>query len=264
MKLVVLCDNNTYIDNYLLGEPALSFYLKNFDDEILFDVGYSNVFLKNAESLNIDIKNIKKIVLSHGHDDHTKGLLDISDKKQLFYCKGCFDAKRGETGIDASAPYSLNEIQTKFDAIEVNSKLCISQNLYILGPIPRQTNFEKVPNTLLKQTKDGWVVDDMQEDTALVYDGQEGLTIITGCSHSGICNIILYAKSLFNKPVKMVIGGFHLLKFDDQAQKTIDFLKQENIEKLYPCHCTCFDVKAEMKNQGLNVIEVGSGLTLEI
>ena len=64
MKLLVLCDNNTFIDSYLIGEPALSFYIENGKDKILFDLGYSNVFKFNAEKRNINLEKINKIVLS--------------------------------------------------------------------------------------------------------------------------------------------------------------------------------------------------------
>ncbi|MBQ1439018.1 MAG: MBL fold metallo-hydrolase [Solobacterium sp.] len=74
MKLTVLTDNNTIIDRYYLGEPALSFYLEDGDRRILFDTGYSDVFLRNAEALGIDLHAITDIVLSHGHNDHTGGL----------------------------------------------------------------------------------------------------------------------------------------------------------------------------------------------
>jgi len=74
MKLKVLEDNNTLIDMYYLGEPAASYYIEDGEDRILFDVGDSDAFLVNAQKMNIDIDNISKVVISHGHDDHTGGL----------------------------------------------------------------------------------------------------------------------------------------------------------------------------------------------
>lgn len=56
MKLVVLADNNTYIDQYYLAEPALSIYIENGDKKYLFDTGYSDVYLKNAAKLGIDLE----------------------------------------------------------------------------------------------------------------------------------------------------------------------------------------------------------------
>lgn len=74
MKLSVLCDNNTLIDQYFLGEPAVSYFVEIDDARILFDTGYSDVFLKNAETLGIDLSDLTHIVLSHSHNDHTNGL----------------------------------------------------------------------------------------------------------------------------------------------------------------------------------------------
>ncbi len=93
MFLTVLCDNNTFIDNYLLGEPALSFYIENGSDKILFDTGYSDVYVKNAKTMEIDLSKVNKIVLSHGHDDHTKGLKyhKFDKSVKLYCCEGCFE-----------------------------------------------------------------------------------------------------------------------------------------------------------------------------
>lgn len=74
MKLRVLEDNNTFIDKYYLGEPAVSYYIEDKDTKILFDTGYSDAFIKNAKSMGINLKDINKIMISHGHNDHTGGL----------------------------------------------------------------------------------------------------------------------------------------------------------------------------------------------
>ena len=263
MKLTILCDNNTYINKYLLGEPAFSVYIENEDDKILFDTGYSNVFLKNAEKLGIDVSKVNKIALSHGHDDHTNGLKYISHKPTLYYVQGCFEYKIGSKA-DANAPYTEEEIKDKFDAVMTNKCTEISNNLFYLGEIPRVTKFETLNPKLRVKKGDEIVVDELKDDTALVYNAEDGLYIITGCSHSGICNILSYAKKLFNKQIKLVIGGFHLRSLNESVDQAINFLKLENIERLYPCHCTTLDVKCEMKNRGLNVLEVGSGLVIEV
>ena len=73
MKLVVLADNNTYIDQYYLAEPALSIYIENGVKKYLFDTGYSDVYLKNAERLGIELESLDAVIISHGHNDHTGG-----------------------------------------------------------------------------------------------------------------------------------------------------------------------------------------------
>ena len=74
MKITVLVDNNTYIDRYYLAEPDVSYYLEEEKQRILFDTGYSDVFYKNAQSMDIDLNNLTHVILSHGHNDHSGGL----------------------------------------------------------------------------------------------------------------------------------------------------------------------------------------------
>ena len=74
MKLTVLVDNNTLIDRYFLAEPGLSFLIEDGDTVVLFDTGYSDIFLKNAWKIGLSLTNIDYLVLSHGHLDHTWGL----------------------------------------------------------------------------------------------------------------------------------------------------------------------------------------------
>lgn len=131
MKLTVLCDNNTFIDNYLLGEPALCFHIDNGKDKILFDMGYSGVYKTNAKKLGIDLNNLTKVVFSHGHDDHTRGLTTFNYKcrPQIYYCKGCFDRKKSST-CEIGAPYRLGKMQERFSMTEVLKPTKISENLY--------------------------------------------------------------------------------------------------------------------------------------
>ena len=115
MKLTVLVDNNTFIDQYFHGEPAASFYIETEEQKVLFDAGYSDILISNAEKMNIDLTELTHIVFSHGHDDHTKGLkylkekFNLSDKKLVAHPE-CFLPKfNGELYI--GSPFSEVEIQ---------------------------------------------------------------------------------------------------------------------------------------------------------
>jgi len=67
VKLTVLLDNNTFIDRYFLGEPGVSYFIEADGQKVLFDVGYSDAFIRNALKLNINLLDVDIIVLSHGH-----------------------------------------------------------------------------------------------------------------------------------------------------------------------------------------------------
>lgn len=268
MKLTVLVDNNTYIDQYYLGEPALSFYLEEAGQKILFDTGYSDVLLKNAEAMGIDLKAVEKIILSHGHNDHTRGLKFLEKtiglrNKVLITHPACF-APKAYGQLDIGSPFTLEELQEQTQLLLTKAAYKLSDRLYFLGEVERTQDFEN--NLSIGQTlvAGQWVEDKLLDDSALVYQSAAGLFIITGCSHSGICNIITYAQRLFaEQRIVGVIGGLHLLQTDERSKRTIEFLQKLNLQCLYPCHCVSLQVKAAMCSV-LPVTEVGVGLTIEI
>ena len=143
MKLTVLVDNNTYIDEYYYGEPAVSYYIEDEDTKILFDTGYSDVYIKNAEKMNIDLSNIDKIVISHGHDDHTGGLKYFNSNVELISHPVFFEHKEDEKGLYIGSPLSLEQLNSKYNLNLSRTPNKISDNIFYLGEIPTIFDFEK-------------------------------------------------------------------------------------------------------------------------
>lgn len=268
MKLTVLVDNNTYIDEYYFGEPAVSYYIATEDKHILFDAGYSDIFIKNAQKMNIDLRKLTHVVLSHGHNDHTEGLKYLHEEiglqnVTLIAHPDCFYPKYYEN-MYIGSPYSMDEIQTITNFQSVKTPYNITDNLIFLGEIPRKNSFEN-QKSIGKYEKDDVMLDDyLMDDSAMVYKTAQGFFVITGCSHSGICNIIEYAKEVCSDHrVIGVLGGFHLFEDNEQLRETINYLKKCNIKQFYPCHCVSLLAKAKMMEE-LPVSEVGVGMKLEI
>jgi len=146
MKLTILVDNNTFIDQYYHGEPAASFWLETEDKKILFDTGYSDILISNAMKMNIDLSQVTHIVFSHGHDDHTKGMRYLKDVTDLSKVKviahpECFLPKyNGELFI--GSPFSEEEITEMSDYLACKEPFAITDRLIYLGHISINNTFE--------------------------------------------------------------------------------------------------------------------------
>lgn len=266
VRLKVLVDNNTYIDQYYCGEPAVSYYIEDEDISLLFDVGYSDLFLRNAAALGVNLENISTIVISHGHDDHTRGLkyyFEQNYKNNISIIAHPDAFKEKLMGnLKICCPISQEELKEKCNLILTQDPIKVSKHITFLGEIPQLTNFENRKAIGKKVVGQNLVTDYVMDDTALVYKNENGIYIVTGCSHSGICNIVEYAKIVCkDSRVLGIIGGFHLFEVTEQVNKTIEYLKQNNVKELYPCHCTSFNVRAEI-HKNLPVKEVGVGLEI--
>ena len=154
----------------------------------------------------------------------------------------------------------MNEetIRKCFDLSAREDPYRISEHLLFLGQIRKKLPFEK-SYAIGKKYVDGTALEDrIEDDSALVYKGKDGLFIITGCSHAGICSIIEQAKEVCGEnKILGVIGGFHLFDVDERLHKTIDYFEENG------CHCVSLAAKIEMGKR-LPIHEVGVGLELEI
>ncbi len=267
MKLNILMDNNTEIDVYYLGEPAVSYWIETERKYFLFDAGYSDAFLKNAKGMGIDVTKAEAVLLSHSHNDHTGGLAPMMEldygKKMKFIAHPNALLPHDWNGMDIGSPVSEKALAEKFDLNLTKEPVWLTDKLVWLGEIPHTVEHEPA-YAIGTVEKDGKKEDDyIVDDTALAYVGEKGLSIVTGCSHAGICNIIAYAKKITGvEKVRSVLGGFHLFDVDERTKATIAYLKEENIPELYPCHCTSFAVRAAL-HQECPVKEVAVGTTLE-
>jgi len=165
-------------------------------------------------------------------------------------------------GLQTGSPLRADEVAKLFDLRLSAEPVQITPKLLFMGQIPQYFDFEdRVMTGYVLQ--DGEFVPDYDiDDTALVYTGKEGLFIITGCSHAGICNIIKHAQKLTGvEKIAGVIGGFHLFNVDDRLKGTIDYLESLNIKSLNPCHCVSLFARAEILKR-LPISETGTGMVL--
>jgi 7,8-dihydropterin-6-yl-methyl-4-(beta-D-ribofuranosyl)aminobenzene 5'-phosphate synthase len=269
MNLYVIVDNNTIIDKYYKGEPALSFYIEDNDCKILFDTGYSDIFLENARKMGINLCDIDCIVLSHGHNDHTCGLqylmnFEFNKKVKIFAHPLTFNKKIDADGPEIGCPVSIDDLNKKFELVLTDKPHNLSPTIKFLGEIPRTLDKSTVAvDKIIINNK--MVPDFHLDDSALVVTNNNRISIITGCSHSGLINIVDYALKISEtKDLKNIIGGFHLLdNTPTKAEEISKFLLSKNVKKITPCHCTNLLAKCVFSKY-FDVQEIGVGSCVEI
>lgn len=277
MKLKVLVDNNTCIDHYFLGEPGVSYLIEVDGINVLFDLGYSDVFIKNGIKMEVDFNNVDAVVISHSHLDHTWGLEPFiklmteamlenkSVKRPSFVAHPDVFLARTFFGNDEFGMNVTKDKVAKYFTLNLSKEpVWLSEHLVFLGEIPRLNNFEAAVAIGQIETESGLQADFNSDDSALVYRGDDGLVVITGCSHSGICNIIEYAKVVAgDNRIVDVIGGFHLMNTPNaQLLPTVDYFKSLGLDQLHACHCTDLQAKIALA-QVADLKEVGVGMVLQ-
>ncbi|MEA1994491.1 MAG: MBL fold metallo-hydrolase [Euryarchaeota archaeon] len=222
------------LEKFVEEKSGFSVFIEVFGKKILFDTSINKDILKNARKLNIDLSSADYIVLSHGHWDHTEGLQYLTDiEAEVIAHPACFDKKYYED-VSIGAPFTMEEMEEHFHVKLSKEPYFLTEKIVFLGEIPRRTPFESQdPLGYLTNGDNDFLLD----DSALAIKSQKGLIVISGCSHAGICNIIIHAKKVCNEDrIHAVLGGFHL--FDkEKTNKTVKFLTEQDIGHIYPAHC---------------------------
>lgn len=249
MKIAVLAENSAgrARSRECLAEWGLSLYLEVNGVRILFDSGHKGTFLHNADTLGIDLNKVDFIVLSHHHWDHTGGLRfhTFKAKKKLITHPRVPKKVLAEQDLDLS---------TDFELITSASPLEFSPDIYYLGEIPRQNDFEK----------GAYQDDPMPDDTAIAIKTNKGTIVVTGCSHAGVCNVAEYAKKVTGQSLYGVLGGFHLFEDDPAAiAGSIAYFKHEKPAFLFPMHCVDHAAMSEFYGN-FKVKKYGAGDIFEV
>ena len=246
---ITTLSENTVARVNLLAEWGLSILIEADGCKILLDTGLSFSAAYNAITLEIDLSRIDKIVFSHGHFDHTGGLLHI-----LKMVKGEVEviahpniwalkyAKRPERAVEyIGVPFPKEAAETLGASFNLTREpVWISENIVTSGEIPMITEYEKIDPILYVKEKGELKPDPLWDDQALFLKSEKGLIIILGCAHRGIINTIRHAQKLTGvESIYAVIGGTHLVTASPQRMDlTIAELLSFGIQRLGVSHCT--------------------------
>lgn len=227
---------NNELEKFDNDKSGFSLLINFYDKKILFDFGINNEVKINLQKIGLSEDDIDVLALSHGHIDHSDGLryLDFKKRKDLICHPNALDEKFfGEESI--GCPLKPEELNEKFNLIYSKKPYWIIENkIAFLGEIPREQSLSEneFPGKLSNGETDFCV-----DDSAIAINTSKGIVLVVGCSHSGIENIISYAKNILNNnKIYSIIGGMHILN-KERLEEVTNFLDNEKIDKIYPLHC---------------------------
>lgn len=236
IKITVLNDNRKINDKFQC-EHGLSLFIEVKDTKLLLDAGQTSIYKDNSHKLGINLDEINYIVLSHGDYDHGNGLKYFNKKVDLICHPNIINyRKSNRTNNFSGLDLSFDELSEKFNVIQTSEPYWITKEIVFLGEIPRTNNFEGKNFPMTDEKGNPY---QHLDDSGIAIKTENGLVVISGCAHSGICNTIEYAKKITDEEnILLVMGGFHLSEADDKTLKTIEYLIENNVQNIMLAHCT--------------------------
>lgn len=257
----------------LLAQHGLSLYVEAEDLQgrlyrVLLDAGQSgSVVLSNAASLGLGVADLDIAVVSHGHYDHAGGLLELLDKvgqrrgsrggvtvvAHPLAFRRCIYISEGRVDLNVCVHYDGEDVKRRgATLLEVRELVPLAPGIYFLGEIPRYREDLASYVKGMYIVREGVLVEDgLRDDTGLALDVEGlGLVVLTGCGHSGIVNVVRYAKEKLGKEVHAIVGGLHLMaQPKERVLEVARLLKELGVRRVVAGHCTGFYAEALLQEE---------------
>jgi 7,8-dihydropterin-6-yl-methyl-4-(beta-D-ribofuranosyl)aminobenzene 5'-phosphate synthase len=271
-RVRILCDNSAGPVSGTLGEHGFAALIEREGESILFDTGGGLTLLHNAQRLNLDLRGVGQVVLSHGHYDHAGGLwplLQNCGAKRVLAHPGLFARRytvRDGAHRSIGMPYAevfLAGMGASFSYSDDFRE--VAPGIFLTGEVPRLTGFE-VGDAGLFCDSSGSLSDSVPDDQSLVLVTKKGLLLLLGCCHAGVVNTVELARQKTGvAELYGVIGGCHLA-FSSEAQidGTVRALRRYGVKKICAGHCTGFAASARLAREFPGIFRPAHvGYTLE-
>ena len=265
MKIITLVENSCDNEN-CIAEHGLSIYNETEKHKLLLDTGQTDAVVKNAEVLGIDLSAVDTVILSHGHYDHSGGILPFSQINhtaqivmQRFATEPHFN---GERYIDIDkAILDLPNVRL------IEGDVQLDDELFLFSGITGRRCYPQGNRKLSRMENGVQVPDDFVHEQSLIIKQNGKRWLLSGCAHNGILNILDRYKELFDSHLDYVITGFHMMKRErkhTEEEKAVIIQTAQELAKMntffYSGHCTGIPAFEMMKDiMGDKLIALHSG-----
>jgi 7,8-dihydropterin-6-yl-methyl-4-(beta-D-ribofuranosyl)aminobenzene 5'-phosphate synthase len=258
---------------------GFSFYIETTSHKLLVDLGPSEVTLENAKKLDIDLKKVDTVVLSHGHYDHSGGIMPFTkiNNQATIYMQALAEREYyADDGVEAGRKryryIGIDPEISKLDKLKkIGGNFKIDEELELFTIKERTHPLPFTNDRLLVKKPDGFVKDDFKHEQFLVIRDDNKSVLISGCAHNGILSIMDDYIYKYKSTPDYVISGFHLKKNSDYTEDEVKEIKEiANVlktynTKFYTCHCTglpAFDMMKEIMGDQLEYVHSGDEVKL--
>jgi len=256
-KVICVVDNKALKDTGLKTEHGLAFWIETEAGTVLFDTGQTaDALAHNMSLLNLSVKDIDAVAISHSHFDHTGGLeavipenpdLIMYANEDVFRSKfSLHDGKYDASGFEKSREEYTNRVEVRLSDTPTE----IFPSLWTTGEITQRMEPEGRSSNHYIRDGGEWKPDPYRDDMSLVLKTQDGLVVVCGCCHAGLLNTLAHVKENFKGPIITVMGGTHLMTADGRLMDHVINVLDERYSDLlfYLNHCTGDDAIKALGN----------------
>jgi 7,8-dihydropterin-6-yl-methyl-4-(beta-D-ribofuranosyl)aminobenzene 5'-phosphate synthase len=272
MRIVNLIEN-TEGNPDCVSAHGLSFYVETKKHKLLLDLGPSEDTLKNATALGINLSDVDTVILSHGHYDHSGGIIPftkINNKAAIYMQAAATDAYFADDGIDAPERYRYIGIDPDIERLPqlrfISGDTVIDEELELFTIQKRSHELPFTNKRLLVRKGNEYIRDDFRHEHYLVIRQDGKSVLMSGCAHNGILSILDAYMEKYGKAPDAVISGFHLMKKtpyrEEEIREIEDIARELNKypTRFFTCHCTgvdAFDIMKTIMGEKLSYVHSG-------
>jgi 7,8-dihydropterin-6-yl-methyl-4-(beta-D-ribofuranosyl)aminobenzene 5'-phosphate synthase len=270
MRLSIIAENSTR-SPFIQPEYGLSLHVSTGEASILVDTAQGMGFFANAGRMGIDLTALDMLALSHGHFDHVGGVASLYSLHgpMPLWAHPAVDGRHSRLKNGKVHFIGFHVNKAAIDFRPVTGQVEIASRFWALEvPMERRDpEFMKNPSHLVLDGPGGPIPDPFEDDLSFVVEGEKGISVLLGCAHAGVVNILEEVARVFGtRTFFTVAGGMHMADLGEAVVERITgvLAGRFSVHGWYPCHCTGFKAASLLASRGQNVDWGYAGTSIEL